>query len=72
MNKIKTMSLSFICLLNLLVISSSYAEVKSSSPEQKEILTQAELSQCRDKTKFLAQTTKQHTIACDDKQYYKK
>jgi predicted membrane channel-forming protein YqfA (hemolysin III family) len=42
MNKIKTMSLYFICLLNLLVISSSYAEVKSSSPEQKEILTQAE------------------------------
>ncbi len=51
--------LYFACLLNLLTISSSYAEVKSASQVSNTILTEAELSQCHDRTKFLAQTAVQ-------------
>lgn len=59
MNKIKRIGLSFICLLNLLLISSSFAEVKSDSQTSNEILTQTELNQCEDETKSLAQIAKQ-------------
>jgi len=51
--------LYFACLLNLLVISSSYAEVKSGSQLSNAILTESELSQCHDRTKLLAQTAEQ-------------
>jgi len=51
--------LYFACLLNLLVISSSYAEVKSDSQVSDAILTESELSQCHDRTKLLAQTADQ-------------
>ncbi|MCU7938953.1 MAG: hypothetical protein KZQ64_06130 [gamma proteobacterium symbiont of Bathyaustriella thionipta] len=59
MNKIKTMYLAIICLINLFVISLSYAEEKSTSQTSSEILTSSELSQCQDKTRLLAQTATQ-------------
>ncbi|MCK5649042.1 MAG: hypothetical protein KAI22_09195 [Gammaproteobacteria bacterium] len=59
MNKKNHMRLSFICLVNFLVISSSYAEVKSDAQIAEEILTQSELFECQNNTKSLAQAAQQ-------------
>ena len=59
MNRKFYLSLSFACLINILSISSIHAEVKSSAPIADTIITQAELLQCNEKSKALAQTAEQ-------------
>ena len=59
MNRKLYLSLSFTCLINILGISSIHAEVKSSDSISDTIITQAELAQCNEKSKALAQTSEQ-------------
>ncbi len=67
---------SFICLINLIAISSSHAEVKqpmkSNSSASEVILTQSELSNCNEKAKHLAQIAEQLKVRLKQLQTVKK